>query len=86
MEAVRIHKVIERDGEIHLAGLPCKKGQDVDLIVLMETPEVQTWPSLTARQLLNSGLVGLWKDRTDIGDSAAFARRLREQAQRRDRG
>jgi hypothetical protein len=40
-------------------------------------------PRLTARQLLNSGLIGLWKDRQDITDSASYARQLREQAQRR---
>jgi len=27
---------------------------------------------LTGRALLESGLVGLWKDRTDIGDSPSF--------------
>jgi len=40
---------------------------------------------LTAAQLLQSGLVGLWADRTDLGDSREFARRLREQAQIRKR-
>jgi hypothetical protein len=35
------------------------------------------------RQMRQSGLIGMWKDRDDIGDSAAYARRLREQAQRR---
>ena len=38
---------------------------------------------LTVRQLRESGVIGLWKDRYDIRDSAAYARRLREQAQRR---
>jgi hypothetical protein len=42
--------------------------------------------SLTAADLLASGLVGLWSDRTDIGDSREFARRLREEAQTRSRG
>jgi hypothetical protein len=41
---------------------------------------------LTAADLLASGLVGIWSDRTDIGDSREFARRLREQAQTRSRG
>jgi hypothetical protein len=41
---------------------------------------------LTAADLLASDLVGLWSDRTDIGDSREFARRLREQAQARSRG
>ncbi|MCI0476264.1 MAG: hypothetical protein L0Y55_08455 [Anaerolineales bacterium] len=38
---------------------------------------------MTARELAASEIVGMWADRTDIGDSAAFARKLREQAQRR---
>jgi hypothetical protein len=38
---------------------------------------------LTVRQLRQSELIGMWKDRDDIRDSAAYARRLREQAQRR---
>lgn len=38
---------------------------------------------MTAADLLQSGLVGLWADRTDMGDSREFARRLREQAQTR---
>ena len=38
---------------------------------------------LTVRQLRQSGLIGLWKDRDDIQDSATYARHLREQAQKR---
>jgi hypothetical protein len=38
---------------------------------------------LTARELLQSGLVGLWADREDIDDSLSFARQLRRRAERR---
>lgn len=38
---------------------------------------------LTVGELRESGLIGLWKDREDIEDSAAYARELREQVQRR---
>jgi len=38
---------------------------------------------LTARDLLQSDLVGLWADREDIGDSLEFARQLRRQAEHR---
>ena len=38
---------------------------------------------LTASALASSDLVGLWADRTDIGDSVTFARQLRQQAQTR---
>ena len=34
----------------------------------------------TVEELLNSGLVGIWKDRTDIKDNVDFARELREKA------
>lgn len=41
----------------------------------------------TGKELLDelraSGFVGAWKDRTDIGDSVEFARRVRERAQQR---
>ncbi|OAD24010.1 hypothetical protein THIOM_000145 [Candidatus Thiomargarita nelsonii] len=45
-----------------------------------------SWTSrtrLTVRQLRQSGLIGLWKNRDDIIDSAVYARQLREQAQQR---
>lgn len=83
MEAIRLHKVVERDGEISVTGLPCKKGQYVEMILLIEPSAMPRHPPLTARRLLHSGLIGLWKDRKDVQDSAAYARQLREQAQRR---
>ncbi len=44
--------------------------------------EAQTGPKeLTARDLLQSELVGLWADREDIGDSLSFTRQLRQQAE-----
>lgn len=85
MEAVRLHKVIEKDGELVITDLPCKKGQQVEVIVLTESPDTFKPPRLTAKRLLESGLVGLWQDRQDIPDSAAYARHLREAAQRRQR-
>jgi Mg/Co/Ni transporter MgtE len=42
------------------------------------------YPNSTAERLLKSKLVGLWKHRTDIGDSVEFARELRQKAGRRD--
>lgn len=85
MEAICLHKLVEKDGEISAKGLPCKKGQHVEMILLMESSTLSGQPRLTARQLLNSGLIGLWKDRKDIKDSKTYARQLRENAQRRRR-
>jgi hypothetical protein len=45
--------------------------------------EVTGEQSGTAGDLANSELFGLWKDRTDIGDSVEFARKLRKEAETR---
>jgi hypothetical protein len=83
MEAIRVEKVIEKDGEIIMKGLPFKKGQHVELIFLTEPHDVSGQGHITSDRLKGSGLIGLWKDRKDIIDSAAYARQLRELAQNR---
>ncbi len=40
---------------------------------------------MTGRDLLKSGVVGMWAGRKDIGDNVEFARKLRAQAQTRGR-
>lgn len=40
---------------------------------------------MTGKDLLNSGMVGIWAKRKDIGDSLEYARKLRSQAQTRRR-
>jgi len=83
MEAVRVQQVVVKNGEVLIRGIPCKKGQIVDIIVLSQPPKTMPRSHLTVGQLRQSGLIGLWKERDDIQDSAAYARRLREQAQKR---
>ncbi len=83
MEAIRLQRALEKDGEIFLTGLPYKKGQYIEMILLVDPSTTYSRPRLTARQLLHSELIGLWEDRSDIEDSAAYARQLREQAQNR---
>jgi hypothetical protein len=84
MQAIRIKKRIKKNGELHLTNLDVSEGQEVELVLLYEQKKDSgSKKRLTARQLLNSNLIGLWKDRTDITDSAKYARLLREQAQRR---
>ena len=36
-----------------------------------------------AAAIRKSGLIGMWKDRTDITDGSKFARKLRKQASKR---
>jgi hypothetical protein len=49
----------------------------------IEEGETASHVHLTVGELRESGLIGLWEDRTDIDDSAVYARELREQAQQR---
>jgi hypothetical protein len=53
----------------------------------IEEEEQTIEPPTTGKDLVEllqaNGLIGMWADRTDIGDSVAFARRLRERAQTR---
>ena len=35
MQAVKIQTAVETDGELHLSGLPCRKGNRVEVIVLV---------------------------------------------------
>jgi hypothetical protein len=44
-------------------------------------PAVQ---GVTLGELLDSGLVCIWENRSDVEDSVAFARQLRRRASRRD--
>ncbi len=82
MAAVRISTTIEHDGELRLDNLPFKKGQRVALFVVPEATQ-SARPLMTAHDLLSSPIVGLWADRTDLGDSLDVARQLRNQMQRR---
>jgi hypothetical protein len=83
MEAVQVQQVVARDGEILITGLPYKRGQTVEIIIFRPPTTLLPSARLTVGQLRKSGLIGLWEDREDIGDSSVYARRLREQAQER---
>ena len=80
MQAIRLQQTIKKDGEIYLSDLPVFQGQQVDVVVSFSPlPEIKK--TFTARQLLNSGLIGVWENRTDIKDSLTYARQLRDQSQ-----
>ena len=83
MEAVQVQQVIAKDGEVLITGLPYKRGQAVEIIVFLQPATPLPRARLTVGRLRRSGLIGLWQDRDDVGDSAIYARRLREQAQQR---
>jgi hypothetical protein len=80
MQAIRLQQTIEKDSEIHLSDLPVFQGQQVDVIVSL-SPLSEPKKTFTVRKLLDSGLIGVWENRTDIKDSVTYARQLRDQSQ-----
>jgi hypothetical protein len=92
MESIQMDTVVVKDGVISMrvTGLPFKKGQQVKVTFRPKGRSSKTkgkaaarYPFSSAGRLLNSPLIGMWKDRTDIGDSVEFARKLRERASHR---
>lgn len=83
MQTIRVQQTIKKSGELTITDLPVVEGQQVEVLLLLSASSEPKRPRLTAQQLLNSGLIGLWKDRSDITDSAEYARQLREEAQKR---
>ena len=81
MQAIKILETVKKDGELKMFGLPLRKGQLVEMIVMTE-PLITESIGATAQNLLKSKLVGLWKD-VPIEDSAMYARILRDEAQNR---
>ncbi len=77
-----------QNGQIHIEGnesLP--EGAQVLITIIgaeEDHDEVEEVRGMTAEELLNSGLVGMWADRDDIEDSAKFAEELRRRAERRE--
>jgi hypothetical protein len=84
MDAIRLEQVVAKDGQLTIMGLPFKRGEMVEVIVLPQRERsTRRRSQLTVGQLRRSGLIGLWEDRDDIEDSSVYARRLREQAEHR---
>jgi hypothetical protein len=82
-QPITLHPVMERDGQILITGLPWNRGQRLAITIQAEEGDDMEHQPLSARELLESGLVGMWADRTDIGDSSEFARKLRQAAEHR---
>jgi len=92
MGSIQMDTVVEKDGVISMkvSGLPSKKGQEVKVTFKAKEKPSRTkekspakYPFSSAGRLRNSPLIGMWEDRKDISDSVEFARKLREQAEKR---
>jgi hypothetical protein len=73
---------IVQNGTITIEGgeLP-PDGTRVQITVIGDkTQEVR---GISGKELLESGIVGIWADRDDIGDTATFAEELRRRSEKR---
>src|SRR4051812_23854951 len=85
MNRIIVTTKVSSDGNVHLDVPVGADEVGADVQVTVEPIDCAGQRTLSACDLLNSGLVGIWEQRADIGDSRDFARRLREQAQMRER-
>ncbi len=51
MEAFKYNTIVEKDGEIKISGVPCKKGEKVEMILLLEGSKKTRTDSFTAIKL-----------------------------------
>lgn len=70
-------KVVGKDNTITLDALPFEVGDSVEVVVQRVQGSEQK-PNPTVRDWIESGLIGIWADRDDIGDSVEYARELRK--------
>ena len=84
MKAVMYKVVIPADRQLHIA-VPEDIPPGPAEIALIIAPETSIERGMTAGDLLRSPLCGIWKDRSDIGDSVEYARSLRATAEQRAR-
>jgi predicted DNA-binding antitoxin AbrB/MazE fold protein len=71
------------DGKVFVPDEPVDlpKGERIELDVRRPPGEQN---HMTAAELARSEFAGMWRDRTDIGDSTEWARQLRRKIERRE--
>jgi hypothetical protein len=83
MKTVTFKVVIPANRQLHIEMPEEIPPGPAEVVVI--APEAVPAKGMTAGDLLQSPLFGIWKDRTDIGDSIQFARKLRTEAEQRHR-
>lgn len=73
-----INQTVQEGGRVLISGLPLKTGSKVRITVEAEGAQPRK-PYPTVQDWLDSDLLGMWKDRTDIGDSTEYVNGLRRQ-------
>lgn len=65
MEALKYNTIIKKDGEINLSGVPFKKGQEIEMIILLQSKqEIKTENilDLLPKHKIGSGNINLSRD------------------------
>jgi hypothetical protein len=78
MSSIILQGVIAENGELLIEVPPDLPPGPVEVEIRL--PDVQ---GISSEEILASDFVGMWEDRTDIGDSIEYARELRRRASRR---
>ncbi|MBI3948010.1 MAG: hypothetical protein HY321_18990 [Armatimonadetes bacterium] len=72
MEAVRLEAVVEKDGELFLRGLPCRRDQKVEVIILMDACGPPTFEE-------EGGRPPIWRRLAGVGAGLDLPEDLAEQ-------
>lgn len=91
---ITIQQKVEEDGRLVLTGLPVQAGDAVEITLRIDEPEDDGNGKETAhgaaparfatvQDWLDSGMIGIWADRDDIGDSIDFVNKLRREEDER---
>lgn len=82
--AMLAYRATYKNGQIQIEGEPDLDEGD-ELIVTVVKSQKNSEVHGTVQQIRESGMIGMWADRDDIGDSEKFADDLRRRAERRHR-
>jgi len=76
MDTFVAQRVVRKSKVITLKDLPFDEGETVRIVVeRVDGKSPKRFP--TVRDWRESGLIGMWADRDDIGDTLEYARKLR---------
>jgi hypothetical protein len=84
--ALAAYRGVFKNGQIEFeSNAELQEGDEVIVTVLKQHEADSEVKGITPREILESGMVGMWADRDDIEDSAKFAEDIRRRAERRHR-
>ncbi|MCX7049342.1 MAG: hypothetical protein NTX50_28145 [Candidatus Sumerlaeota bacterium] len=84
--AIKQMKTVPPSGVLEIRAPQITPGDQAEVIVLLDKTESESAPHekmMHLGDLIDSGICGMWADRTDITDSLEFAQQLRRKAERR---